>query len=265
MAMMTNEKMNKLFTLDETKILPTGDCSGCSEACTAVLAVATNNNPQNGVYDITSATEFDFVSGQIATTHWAIWDFNTDVLSGEFCGPLLQVVDMDLTGFTPLSPAGYRLYDEDLTLLYASHTEPDWRLYPQLRRIQLKSSTAFSGSVEVTDCPEIGVYPGYGTYDGADSYSSSPYDGNHILILRLYSVDGSTRCSFATREITITGIQNFTPYANPYAYNVYEETSGSPITVYEDNVAWGTYRCGNLVILHSTTAFTIQLALGSVC
>lgn len=121
-------------------------CDACSSEC-IICGPALNDPDKYGIYSIISPTVIDMSSGWVPSFHWGICNFNTALVSQVFCGPGVELVSYALTDFTPHATEGYRLYDSDLTIVYTSGSPPDWSLYTDIRRIQLKSTTAFTGTI----------------------------------------------------------------------------------------------------------------------
>jgi len=147
----TFASVNALFGKDlllEMSPLPDAvSCDLCTSECE--LVIPTSGDPiGNGVFTEVTPTLITMTSGLIATTHWGICDFNTDpVTPFPFCGPSVDVVSYALVGFTPWATSAYRVYNSALALIYNSSTPPVWSTLTDIRRIQLKSSTAFTGTI----------------------------------------------------------------------------------------------------------------------
>ena len=143
--------VNALFERDvllESSPLPGAVvCTACGSECELCITAA-GVPDSNGIYTIVSDTVVTMTSGQVATVHWGICDFNTNPVSPfVYCGPSVELVSYALVGFTPWATSAYRIYNSALTIVYNSSTPPDWSLFTDVRRIQLKSTTAFSGTI----------------------------------------------------------------------------------------------------------------------
>lgn len=143
--------VNSLFFKDvllEASPLPGAVvCTACESECVMCDTSPGGTEEDWGVFTITGPTTVDMVNGQVATVRWGICDFNTSPDTEVFCGPGVELASYALTGFTPWGGEGYRLYDSDLVNVYNSSTPPTWSLYTDLRRIMLKSSTDFTGTI----------------------------------------------------------------------------------------------------------------------
>lgn len=123
-------------------------CSACSSECE--LCWSTNGDDDiNGVFTEVSPTSITMTSGLTTspTTHWGNCDFNTIPIGRTFCGPAVELASYSLSGFTAWGSDGYRLYDSDLIKVYHSSTPPDWSLFTDIRALQLKSTTIFTGTI----------------------------------------------------------------------------------------------------------------------
>lgn len=143
--------VNSLFFKDvllESSPLP-GDveCTACGSECDLAIPTA-GDETTNGIFTIVSPTVVTMTSGQAAAVHWGINDFNTNpVTPFVYCGPSVELDSYALSGFTPWATSAYRIYNSALTIVYNSSVPPDWSLFTDVRRIQLKSSTAFTGTI----------------------------------------------------------------------------------------------------------------------
>lgn len=123
------------------------ECTLCGSECLLAIPTA-GDETTNGIFTIVSDTVVTMTSGQAAAVHWGINDFNTrPVTPFVFCGPSVELDSYALTGFTPWATSAYRIYNSALTIVYNSSVPPDWSLFTDVRRIQLKSSTAFTGTI----------------------------------------------------------------------------------------------------------------------
>ncbi len=121
-------------------------CTACTSECELVIPF--NNDPvTSGTYTIVSPTVITMVNGQAAAVRWGICDFNTNPVDFTFCGPSVELVSYALVGFTPWATSAYRIYNSALTIVYNSSTPPDWSLFTDVRRVQLKSTTDFTGTI----------------------------------------------------------------------------------------------------------------------
>lgn len=124
-------------------------CTACSSECLLCIPTA-GDEATNGIYTIVDEDTVTMTSGQAAAVHWGICDFNTNPVSPfVFCGPAVEVDTYVRPGFTPWATSAYRIYNSALTIVYNSSTPPDWSLFTDVRRIQLKSTTAFTGTIEL--------------------------------------------------------------------------------------------------------------------
>ncbi len=143
--------VNALFTkdvlLEASPLSGAVVCDECASECVLCDTSPGGTEAGWGTFTIISPTVVDMVNGQISTVRWGLCDFNTNRDTEAFCGPGVELVSYALVGFTPWASEGYRLYDIDLVNVYNSSTPPDWSLYPNLRRIMLKSSTDFTGTI----------------------------------------------------------------------------------------------------------------------
>lgn len=122
-------------------------CEACDSEC--IICATHRNLPiTSGVFTIVTPTSITMTSGVAAAVHWGICEFNSSEADPNiFCGPGVELDSYALSGFTPWASEGYRLYNSAMTLVYTSSTPPDWSLYTDVRRLQLKSSTAFTGTI----------------------------------------------------------------------------------------------------------------------
>lgn len=126
---------------------PFYDCSNCEPTGCQLCIAFNSDESSNGIYIELSDTQISMSSGQVSTTYWGICDFNTDPVNG-WCGPEVEVNSYVLDGFTPAASSAYRVYDDSLSLIYNSTSPPNWATIGQnVRRIQLKSTTPFSGLI----------------------------------------------------------------------------------------------------------------------
>lgn len=145
--------VNALFTKDVLlESSPLGGevvCTTCGSECE--LCISTNDDEAgNGIFTVVDEDTVTMTSGLISTTHWGNCDFNTrPVTPFVYCGPSVELDSYDLVGFTPWASQAYRIYNSALTLVYNSSTPPDWSLFTDVRRLQLKSTTAFTGTIEL--------------------------------------------------------------------------------------------------------------------
>ena len=143
-----NALFDRTIVLEYSPLPDAVACDECSSEC--LLAISADNNPaSNGTFTVTGPLTASMSSALVVTTHWGINDFNTNPDTLFFCGPGVTVASYNLSGFTPFPTAAYRLYEPDGTLVYNNSIPPNWSLYPNLKRIQLKSTTPFTGSITV--------------------------------------------------------------------------------------------------------------------
>lgn len=122
-------------------------CETCASECEVCVTFRCLPGT-SGVFTIQSPTVIDMVSAQVTTVHWGICDFNSSCADPNlFCGPSVELASYALSGFTPWASEGYRIYNSALTIVYTSSTPPDWSLFTDVRRVQLKSSTTFTGTI----------------------------------------------------------------------------------------------------------------------
>lgn len=121
-------------------------CDACTSECEICIPEG-GNETVNGIFTIVSPTVITMTSGWLPSWHWGICDFNSRVDPTVYCGPGVELESYALVDFTGHASEGYRIYDSGLSLVYQSGSPPDWSLYTDVRRIQLKSSTAFTGTI----------------------------------------------------------------------------------------------------------------------
>lgn len=126
---------------------PTYDCTSCEQTGCQLCIAVNSDESSNGIYIELSDTQISYSSGLVSTTHWAICEFNSDPING-WCGPEVEVNNMTTEGMTPWETSAYRVYDENLSLVWNSSSPPNWAtIGKNVRRIQFKSHTAFSGVI----------------------------------------------------------------------------------------------------------------------
>lgn len=249
---------------------PTTDCDGCASGCFPELCIPTDNDAAgNGTFTEQSETVVDVVSGQVSTVYWAICDFNTDPNSLGFCGPGVKISSYSLTGFTPDSPAGYRVYDSNLSLIYSSNTPPTWSSLSDIRRVQLKSTTPFTGTITVQHT-DLEVYSGSIVGQNGNTYTiqsvSSDFGGGNFAQFIGLRYDGGTLCK-------TTSIGNYQNWASPPAVGPYceEGRNDQGGTVFSTPIAGSpptrTNQCIALfyAIGNNSSVFTIDVTVGSEC
>lgn len=142
--------VNALFdknVLLETSPLPSDVvCDECTSECEVCIAQG-GNEDVNGIYTIVTPKLITMTSGWAPSWHWGIPDFNSLVSPATYCGPGVELESYDLVGFTGHASEAYRIYDSGLSLVYQSGSPPDWSLFTDVRRLQFKSSTAFTGTI----------------------------------------------------------------------------------------------------------------------
>lgn len=264
-----NTNFNKIFDKDTSLSLTPADCSGCgADECQPELIWDGGDPVVNGTYTQVDDYEYDFENGVDGFgNRWAIMNFNQDPRTGEWCDNGIQIASLSLTGFTPKSPAGYRLYDMDNNLLYSGNTPPNWDLYPDVRELMLKSSTDFTGTIIVRTCPLWALQ--YGSHNGTN-FSSEPLADGHVLVLKSNTRDGTSHCNAERNSIAISNLSGYSPYydwppTTGYDFVCRSETPATPAVEYEGNTPWGSPVCCNAVTIWSATAFTCTLTVGAVC
>lgn len=147
--------VNALFGLNlllETSPLPDAvSCTLCTSECESCVTTS-GDEDLNGIFTIITPLVTDMVSGvmQSGGVYWGGCDFNTkEGPARDFCGPSVVVSSYALSGFTPWATQAYRIYNSSFTLIYNSSTPPIWSNYSDVRVVQLKSTTAFSGTVTI--------------------------------------------------------------------------------------------------------------------
>lgn len=143
-----NALFDKSVLLETSPLSSPVSCGACSSECE--LCFATNGDEDiNGTFTEVTPTSITMISGLTTgpTTHWGNCDFNTIPIGRTFCGPAVELASYSLTGFTPWGSDGYRLYDSGLVKVYHSSTPPNWSLFTDIRALQLKSTTAFTGTI----------------------------------------------------------------------------------------------------------------------
>lgn len=147
--------VNALFVKDVLfSSSPLGDevsCSLCGSECELCITAKFYDEDINGIFTPISETEVEVVSGleQANSTFWGICDFNTVEGTEDFCGPAVTISSYSMSGFTPFTDEGYRIYNSALSLVYESSTPPVWASYTDVRRLQMKSTTAWTGDIVI--------------------------------------------------------------------------------------------------------------------
>ena len=143
-----NALFDKDVILESSPLSGAVSCGLCGSEC-ELCVTFDGDEDVSGVFTIISDTVIDMVSGieQPAVSFWGICDFNTREGTQDFCGPSVTLSSYSLTGFTPKASVGYRIWDSSLTIVYTSSTPPDWSTLTDVRRVQLLSSTAFTGTI----------------------------------------------------------------------------------------------------------------------
>lgn len=141
--METNESFGRLFKDVGKPLNNTGNTCNC--VCYPLVPVEPES--ENGFVELDVTDVYDLTSGLVSTTHWGTATVNWDL--DATCGPKRKITVNNLVGFNADTPWGFRIYDDDLTtLLYSSNTPPTEVLG---RRIQIKSTTAFTAKLELSD------------------------------------------------------------------------------------------------------------------
>jgi hypothetical protein len=142
-----NALFDKDVLLETSPLASSVSCVACDSEC-IICATHRNLPVTSGIFTIVTQTSITMTSGVAATTHWGICEFNSSEADPNiFCGPGVELLSYALGGFTPWSSEGYRIYNSAMTQVYNSSTPPDWSLFTDVRRVQLKSTTAFTGTI----------------------------------------------------------------------------------------------------------------------
>lgn len=143
-----NALYDKNVLLDTSPLDDPVSCDACSSNCEICFATF-GDEVVNGIFTEVSEIVFDMESGFTTPPliYWGSCDFNSDPADRTFCGPAVELASYSLTGFTPHATQGYRIYNSELTIVYTSGSAPDWSLFTDVRAVQLKSSTPFTGTI----------------------------------------------------------------------------------------------------------------------
>lgn len=140
--MMSEESFGRIFKDVGKPLNNTGNFCEC--ICYPLVPV--EPEAENGFIELVGNDTYSLQSGLVATTHWG--NLTANYGRTVQCGPQRDWTVSNLVNFTADNPFGFRIYDDDLTtLLYSSDTPPSGVTG---RRIQIKSTTAFTAQIELS-------------------------------------------------------------------------------------------------------------------